>query len=388
MSDWRALGNAHYDAQRWGEAALAFEKTLELEPDSVETWFRLGNAYQEQGRDLRAIECFQEALARDPSHARSWNNIGTSRLKLGQEALAAEAFRQALASDPTLAQAVSNLAHSDQRESHRSAMELLARRVQPHIKEAELAIARGDYAAAEAPLQAALQSVPDNPTLLHMIAAVRGQTTDRAPGSYVRSTFDDFAQNFDRVLRDDLAYSVPEQLAELVMPLLRRANPAQVIDLGCGTGLLGAALAPLRASIVGIDLSSKMLELAVRRGAYARVVQGDLVEELERVPSATVDAVLATDVFVYIGDLRAVFAAASRVLVPGGLFAFSVEALDEGDFKLRPSGRYAHSSGYLRQLAAQAGLTELWMRRIRMRLEREVFLEGWLACFAAPDPRR
>ena len=390
MSDWRALGDAHYDAQRWSEAALAFEKTLEQEPDSVETWFRLGNAYQELGRDRRAIECFQEAVSRDPSHARSWNNIGTSRLKLGQEALAAEAFRQAVAGDPRLTLAAFNLAYVTERlgddvgaaQLLTRARQLLYMRVQPHVRQVELAMARGDYRAAEAPLEAALQCLPDNPSLRHMLAAVRGQTTDRAPSEYVRFTFDDFAQNFDRVLREDLEYRVPEQLAELLAPLLR--SPAQVIDLGCGTGLLGAALAPVGASVVGIDLSAKMLEQARQRGVYARTIQGDLVEELERIAAATADAVLATDVLIYFGDLRNVFSAAARALVPGGLFAFSVEALDDGDFKLMPSGRYAHSAPYLRRLAAQARLAELWIRRIHVRREREDYIEGWLACFTAP----
>jgi len=426
--DWRAIGDVHYDAQRWTEAAQAFEKTLALEPGCIEVWYRLGNVCQEQGNDHRAIECFERVVALDPAHAKSWNNIGASRQKLGQDTPAAQAYRRAVESDPTLVQAALNLAQAVLRlgdaggaatlleraasldpsnadtwgalaraqatlgrtaeasESYRTAMELLSPRVLPRIREAELAISRGDYAAAEAPLAAALELLPDHPTLRHMVSAVRGQTTERAPTGYVSMMFDDFAQNFDHVMRVNLDYRAPEQLAELVAPMLSRANPARVIDLGCGTGLLGAALAQAGAgaNIVGIDLSGKMLERARQRGEYARLVKADLVEELERIPAATVDAVLATDVFIYLGDLQPVFAAAARVLVAGGLFAFSLESLDEGDFALRPSGRYAHSPAYVRRLAAQFHFAERRMQRIPLRRELENYIEGWLACFVAP----
>jgi predicted TPR repeat methyltransferase len=424
--DWRMDGEAHYRAQRWSDAAQAFEKTLALEPDCVEIRYLLGNAYQELGHDVRAIECFEQVVAREPAHAKAWNNMGTSRQRLGQEVPAVEAYRHAVEIDPSLTPAVLNLAHASLHRgedegaarlfelaasidpsnpgtwdalarvqfklgrtaaaeaTYRTAMGLLSPHVVPHIKEAERAIGRGDYAAAAAPLAAALEHLPGNLALSHMLAAVRGQTTDRAPGAYVSAMYDDFAQQFDQVLRENLGYRVPEQLAEFIAPMLQRAIPAEVIDLGCGTGLLGAALAPLRANILGIDLSEKMLERARLRGTYARLIRGDLVEELGRVPAATVDAVLATDVFIYLGDLQPVFAAAARALVPGGLFAFSVEAFDEGDFTLRPYGRYAHSCGYIRSLAAQMHFAECRMQRIRLRRERDRFTEGWLACFVAP----
>ena len=43
----------------------------------------------------------------------------------------------------------------------------------------------------------------------------------------------------------------------------------------------------------------------------------------------------------------------------GGLFAFSVEDLDDGDFKLLPTGRYAQSRAYIDRLAAEWGFAVL-----------------------------
>lgn len=426
---WRTQGNAYYDAQRWDEAAQALERSLALEPECVDAWYRLGNVRQEQGREQKAMECFERVVALDPTHARAWNNFGVSREKLGHETLAAEAYRHAVENAPSLLQALLNLAHitlrlgdaesavklleratsldpsnfdtwetlarvqlrlgrtAEANEAYRTAMDKLLPRVQPILNEAELARAHGDYVTMEKCLAAVLEYVPDNPTLRHLITAARGETTARASQAYVSALFDGFAKEYDRSMLENLEYRVPDLLAKVVMPMLQRACPVHVIDLGCGTGLLGAALANTRANIVGIDLSERMLKQAALRGAYARLVKGDLVEELERVPAATVDAILAADVFVYLGDLQLVFAAAARALVPGGTFAFTVEALDEGNFQLRPSGRYAHSSGYIRGLAAQSRLNEHSMERIRARREGESYTEAWLACFVVPGAR-
>ena len=156
-----------------------------------------------------------------------------------------------------------------------------------------------------------------------------------------------------------------------------------MLDLGCGTGLLGAALAQAGATITGIDLSAEMMALAAARGHYAQLVKGDLVEHMRAAGAATFDAVLAADVLVYIGDLEPVFEGAARVLAPGGLFAFSVEALETGDFALRPNGRYVHSAGYVRAVAARQSLSERSFERIRVRIEYGIPVEGWLAVFSS-----
>ena len=82
--------------------------------------------------------------------------------------------------------------------------------------------------------------------------------------------------------------------------------------------------------------------------------------------------VAAADVFVYIGALEAVFAGAAHVLDAGGLFAFSVEEAAAGvaRYELRPSSRYAHAEGYLRELAAAQGAFE-WLAAERTTLRHE-----------------
>lgn len=354
-ADWLAEGDAHYDAQAWDKAGVALEKSLGLDPRQANAWYRLGNVREELGRDLQeAADCFEKAVALDPTHARAWNNLGSvqQRRGLGEQAVAS--YRKAMQADPALAQACLNLGR--------------------------LAGTRGDHVLAAECFKAGLQHHPGDPTFEHLSAAAAGRSTERAPAGYVTNLFDGLAQQFEHHLVRELKYQVPEELARLVRPEL--AAGSRVIDLGCGTGLVGVALEGARAQIVGVDLSPRMLEIAARRGAYARLEQGELVEVLARMPAGSVHAVLAADVFVYFGDLTAIFAAVARVLAPRGLFAFSVEGLESGSYKLQPTGRYAQSPGYLRSLAARVGLKERSLEPTNIRREGFGHAGGWLALFA------
>ena len=357
---WLAEGNARYDAQDWKEAGTAIEKSLALDPRQANAWYRLGNVREELGQDdLTAAACFEKAAALDPSNARAWNNLGSAQQRLGLGDQAIASYRRAMQADPTLAQACLNLGR--------------------------LAGTRGDHALAAECFRRGMLHHPGDPTFEHLSAASEGRSTARAPAGYVTNLFDGVARQFERHLVRDLGYQVPEALAKLVRPELEAS--ACVIDLGCGTGLVGAALAATGARITGVDLSPRMLEIAAQRGVYATLEKGDLVEVLARTPAGSVRAVLAADVFIYIGDLTAIFAAVARVLAPQGLFAFSVEGFDGGTYRLQPTGRYAQSPAYLRSLAAQSGLEEQSLKRSLIRREGRGHAEGWLALFAKASGR-
>ncbi len=418
--------NACFAEERWADAAAAFEQALSSQAGSAQDWYRFGVACLELQQTPRAMQWFHKAVSIDPSHGKAWNNIGVCQQQLGEQSLAADAYQHAVDADPSLLPAILNFAHlhlaagddlkatdllqratsiepgnettwdmlarallrlgrtEEAVQASRIAMELVSPKVLPRIKEAQSALAAGDHAAAESALAAALEFIPDHPTLRHMLAAVRGDTTDRPSTAYVGMLFDDFAEKYDEMMRKNLRYCAPERIAEVVIPMLEGRSSLRIIDLGCGTGFMGDALGHLDAQIVGVDLAQKMLDRAAKRGRYANLIHGDIVEELMRIGSGSIHAIVAADVLVYLGNLKPLFAAVKHALARGGLFAFSVEALEAGTFQVRPSGRYAHSAGYLRALAQEAGLEERALRPFQPRFERDRYIEGWLACFRAP----
>ena len=109
-----------------------------------------------------------------------------------------------------------------------------------------------------------------------------------------------------------------------------------VLDLGCGTGLAGAAFRPRVDWLVGVDLSAGMIEQARRKGLYDRLHVADLLEFLTREARAlALDLVIAADVFVYCADLAPIARAVGARARAGGLFAFTVETHDGGGVLLR-----------------------------------------------------
>src|SRR5229473_1469854 len=113
---------------------------------------------------------------------------------------------------------------------------------------------------------------------------------------------------------------------------------------------------PRSMSLPGIDLSPRMIEQARATGLYARLEVAEMVEGLRNKPDAGADLILAADAVVYLSDLAPLLCEARRVLVRGGLLAFTSET-HGGDCVILGEGlRYAHSAGYLRASIEAAGL--------------------------------
>jgi predicted TPR repeat methyltransferase len=171
-------------------------------------------------------------------------------------------------------------------------------------------------------------AAPDDPIPQHMLAAMGGaERPTRASDGYVRATFDDFAESFDRNL-EELGYRAPQLLFDALKQSggVPRQEGLKVLDIGCGTGLCGALLRPISRRLVGVDLSPNMLSKAAARGVYDQLNCSELTQWLAEC-GQHFDLAVAADVLCYFGDLSAAFANARGVLVPGGCFACSLEVV-------------------------------------------------------------
>src|SRR5580700_3037819 len=149
------------------------------------------------------------------------------------------------------------------------------------------------------------------------------------PPAYVRALFDQYAPKFESALVDDLGYRGPSLLFKAVLAARHAVRkPAffkRAIDLGCGTGLAATAFAREVDHFTGIDLSPRMIERARLTGLYAELEVADMVQGLRNKPDASADLILAADAMVYVADLAPVLREVSRVLMSGGLVAFTAE---------------------------------------------------------------
>ena len=114
----------------------------------------------------------------------------------------------------------------------------------------------------------------------------------------------------------------------------------RILDAGCGSGPLSAALRDRGATMTGFDSSAKMLQLARRRlGPAADLHLADLGSPLP-FPDAAFDDVIACLVLHYLQDWTAPLAELRRVLRPGGRLIASVDHPVQGHPLLRPGTDY------------------------------------------------
>lgn len=280
--------------------------------------FEWARELAERGDARAAAELLEQTLELVPDFAAAWFGLGDLRAGWGDRGGAIEAFRRARAADPD--------------DRHGAALRL-----------ARLGVAVGD-----APM---------------------------SPG-YVRALFDQYAGRFDAALVGGLGYSAPQALGDAVESLGGARRFRRLVDLGCGTGLIGEALRSRCATLTGVDLSPAMLDMARRKGVYDQLAVADMTQWLGCEPDHAADLVVAADAFVYLADLGAVCRTIARVLEPGGLLAFTVETHAADGVMLGPKLRYAHGAGHVRAAVSGCGLVLLICAPASTRTENGVAVPG------------
>jgi predicted TPR repeat methyltransferase len=202
------------------------------------------------------------------------------------------------------------------------------------------------------------------------------EATPAMTHAYVRRLFDQYAARYDTSLTESLAYRGPAVLREAVERVTSAARRPlrfeSVLDLGCGTGLAGAAFRPACGRLIGVDLSEAMVAKAAAKKLYDRLETADLVDFLQQETRGETryNLVIAADVFVYVNELSPIFAAVARLSAAGGLFAFTTESHAGGGVKLLPTLRYAYAEAHLRALLGAAGFSVPHLAETSVRSEK------------------
>ena len=212
------------------------------------------------------------------------------------------------------------------------------------------------------------------------LSLIAGTQHTAAPLAYAEALFDDYADKFDTALVERLGYCVPGLLKAMLDENLPGVHFDEALDLGCGTGLMGAEVRGRCRHIAGSDLSARMLEKAKAKGLYDRLDKSDLLDAMAG--ANNVSLIMAADVLMYLPALDSVVAAAAKALAKGGHFLFSVEKYNDANgWSLLPSRRHAHGKDYILHLLAANGFTVVDQREETIRMDAGVPLTGllWLA---------
>jgi predicted TPR repeat methyltransferase len=331
----------------------AFERAAELAPRYPRPHHGAGVVLALQGEFDAAAAAMRRALERDPNYPEAHCGLGAILLRKNEVDHAIASYEKALALRPNYLEARADLA---------------------------LAYEKGGRLKEAADQYAALANATADEPLFRFQQASLGQADAPpvAPPAMVAQLFDKYAGSFDEHLVKFLGYRAPQLVFQAVARAAPHASRLDILDLGCGTGLCGQLLKPLAASLTGIDLSAAMIEKARERGIYDELRVGD-IHDISPTGVPPFDLVTSCDVFCYLGDLAPIFQKMTALLRPGGLFAFTVEAMDEGTYLLNQTRRYTHSPRYIQNLAQESGYDLLALDRTVLRTERRQDVEGFVA---------
>jgi predicted TPR repeat methyltransferase len=315
----RGLGYLH--GKRFAEALACFDEAVSVQPDLVDAYSCRGTALLGLNRPEEALSSFDVAVSIDPAHAVTWNNRGNALAAMKRLEEAVDNYEKALALAPETREAADN----------------------------------------------------------RMNALFELKRGTRCPPGYMRGLFDEFSSHYDKTMLERLQYRAHlhlKELAALVLP--GDAHGLRILDLGCGTGLVGAAFKALSAGgrLDGIDISPKMIAAARGSGIYDNLILGDLETVLAQ-PGIAYDLVLAADTMIYLGDLGPAFRGVASRLQGGGFYIFAVEAKAGEGWEQTPMNRFRHSEAYLREEAARAGLSLVEISSCILRTEASVPVEGF-----------
>jgi len=381
---YNMLGIIYQERGLIDDAIAALHKAVELDGSNANAFFNLGTILGENGQHEQAAILLRKGLALAPRTAEARNNLGLALARLGKLDEAISSLEKATELDRHYGGAWLNLGDTYCSQGNmQKGVDAYQRciRIMPDFAEAHynLSVAQHDLKLlpdAMESLQRTIELDPEHTAARHMLAALSGETPDSASQQFVSNLFDQYSNRFETDLVNRLEYRIPTRLRELFSEYIPAgARLSKVIDLGCGTGLSGQAFHDIADYLVGIDISKKMLDQARRKEIYDTLLIGDLCEQLQQ-SADLFDLFIAADVMVYIGNLEPLFSMVSSKAGPGAYFAFSVESLQDQDFTLQPTGRYAHAAAYISRLAAASDFTVIAQEQAGIRKEGDTWIPG------------
>jgi predicted TPR repeat methyltransferase/Flp pilus assembly protein TadD len=365
------LGNLLYQQGRLDEALGYFSSAILLEPASALSHNNLGNVYLHRKQFQEAGFHFQKASALDPKYADPHNGLGILLAESGQLEAAVKCYLQALEQNPGHLIARINLgtvlAKQGRMVEALDQAEIVSRSSEdpafPHSAMGDLLARCGASDAALVCYGAHLARHPNDEEGigLRLAALGSGPMPERASDSLLDRLYSNRASNWDEKAERATGYRGAELVASMLARLSNGPEKLDIIDVGCGTGLVGSLIAHKAKRLTGVDASLPMLEHARAKAVYQHLQHGDLVAFLKG-QTDSCDAVTCAATLIHFGDLRPAFEAAAASLRNQGLFILTLfpnENEDEASVHAADGwvqgGCFKHGRNYVRRVAETTG---------------------------------
>eukprot|EP01041_Mallomonas_annulata_P005591 gene5591-11274_t len=307
------LASLYQDIGEINQAEEAFLNAIQLNNKHASALFNLAMLYQDSKRSKESISLYKTLLKLEPENPDIWSNLGACEHEIGLVSNAIESYKNALLfkiNDDNTSILYEHLGRAYSKlDSNTNA--------NANTNNESISLAIESF-------KKSLEYNPQNEISKHMLASLlsnneNSNNIETAPPGYVRQLFDDYSSTFESSLIA-LQYAVPELITNeilLQINILNNNNNSNtntinnniiideygnevhfttaaststttsthvpiscIIDLGCGTGLIGPLLVNVTDTLIGLDLSPKMLVEAENKGIYNHLFCGDILSFL------------------------------------------------------------------------------------------------------------
>jgi predicted TPR repeat methyltransferase len=414
------LGTIYFKQNNLSEAIDAYQRAIAIKPDYVDAYYNLGLALTKNNLLENASTVYQKLLAISPAHdaARfhlaclymrtekidqaltelliveaaqpyhfeTQTNLATCYLKKGALNEAKQHYSNALKLIPEDTQILFNLGVINMQQGlidHAIQYYQRTLQVNPDLFEAHnnlgvafLAKQYPDFALSH--FKEALRLQPENKSIAYIVDALsQNKPLLIAPPDYIKSLFDSYADHYESHLLNALDYKIPQLFNDAVLRAIHPQTKLDILDLGCGTGLCGVVFKSSAKSLIGVDLSQKMLDVAALKKCYDELIVSDITSFLSN-KHAQYDLILAGDTLVYLGELDQLFKSLYQALRNQGLFIFNTEISDDSDFRMSQSGRFLHNKKYIDRVSQKEGFKIIQYQPVVTRLQHNGPVQGHL----------
>lgn len=382
------LGHIHFLQEHYQQALNSYEYYLQHDELDLETLNNIGALYLRLNEDDKALNFFLKAYELNPNHFETLNNLASLYLKNDRYEIAENHYQAILKMEPNDSDSLYNSGFCNMSLGHFDQAEALFKKVLTFVPDhfdslcnlGAIYYKKNQKQKALDYYQKALAIRKEDQNVSYLYHAIKQEAKFvKAPSEYIKNLFDNYAVHYDQHMKTILDYKVPELfLKKFKYFCLKDTAEFSLLDLGCGTGLMGEIFKPFAKSLIGVDLSERMLHYAKLKNNYDELILMDIEDYLKENPKRF-DIIFSADCFEYMGDLKNIFEAIVAHLYPKGFFMFTVEAneINTSSFFLQENGRFCHHCEYIEKLAIQCAFQIINFERIIIRRHEKLPVYGY-----------
>lgn len=348
-------------------------------------FINLGVVHYQLGNYARATECYYKALDIDENNFVAYNNLANALMKQKRHSEARYIIEKGLKINPENVDVLFNMAlvlyqNNEYERSIEYFIKVLRYQqdnleVLHQIANCYLYLEKEHLA--KKYLQKALQIKPDDVYASYYLSIIAGKPAPEYATQFAEIYFANLAEGYDWSYMYRYNYKVPDGVVRILQE--QYSDSAQrfnsVLDLGCGTGLMGEKLAQTfkLAKLVGIDVSQPMLAQAKAKKVYTQLECYDVTQGLKALQQLNYDLITAVGFLGYVPDLTTALREMANMLSDDAIAVFDLTFHnDDQNLKINLSTEVSYKLSYAEHCISQAGLAIVHQEKVISKIVQNV----------------